>query len=139
MVKTCFSIPGYAHLYRSLLRFYDIPSAEAKELLYMLNTANMDCFAYTHPSIRLVESGPVAFCKRLDRYKRPYRTEVQLYKSLCALYCNIDPKLIISSQREARQQLRCIIGNIEYRFYKAYRSEERRVGKECRSRWSPYH
>src|SRR2546430_10621639 len=26
------------------------------------------------------------------------------------------------------------------RFYKYYdRSEERRVGKECRSRWSPYH
>jgi len=22
---------------------------------------------------------------------------------------------------------------------KCYRSEERRVGKECRSRWSPYH
>ena len=24
-------------------------------------------------------------------------------------------------------------------FGKAMRSEERRVGKECRSRWSPYH
>ena len=24
-------------------------------------------------------------------------------------------------------------------FYKVSRSEERRVGKECRSRWSPYH
>ena len=24
-------------------------------------------------------------------------------------------------------------------FYYYYRSEERRVGKECRSRWSPYH
>ena len=23
--------------------------------------------------------------------------------------------------------------------YLVYRSEERRVGKECRSRWSPYH
>ena len=23
--------------------------------------------------------------------------------------------------------------------YKVLRSEERRVGKECRSRWSPYH
>ena len=23
--------------------------------------------------------------------------------------------------------------------YKFFRSEERRVGKECRSRWSPYH
>ena len=31
----------------------------------------------------------------------------------------------------------------EFRFYfadkKVSRSEERRVGKECRSRWSPYH
>ena len=25
------------------------------------------------------------------------------------------------------------------RFGKSLRSEERRVGKECRSRWSPYH
>ena len=24
-------------------------------------------------------------------------------------------------------------------FYNLLRSEERRVGKECRSRWSPYH
>src|SRR2546430_9018284 len=24
-------------------------------------------------------------------------------------------------------------------YYNAFRSEERRVGKECRSRWSPYH
>ena len=23
--------------------------------------------------------------------------------------------------------------------YRTHRSEERRVGKECRSRWSPYH
>ena len=32
-----------------------------------------------------------------------------------------------------------IVANFEilYRSYK--RSEERRVGKECRSRWSPYH
>ena len=27
----------------------------------------------------------------------------------------------------------------EQRFDKLDRSEERRVGKECRSRWSPYH
>ena len=26
-------------------------------------------------------------------------------------------------------------GNVKH----SYRSEERRVGKECRSRWSPYH
>ena len=30
-----------------------------------------------------------------------------------------------------------IIGNLKR--LTDYRSEERRVGKECRSRWSPYH
>src|SRR2546430_4216863 len=31
--------------------------------------------------------------------------------------------------------------NCSYSYWKPgqYRSEERRVGKECRSRWSPYH
>src|SRR3712207_661714 len=28
---------------------------------------------------------------------------------------------------------------VEYRLTELGRSEERRVGKECRSRWSPYH
>ena len=28
---------------------------------------------------------------------------------------------------------------IDIDMYKQLRSEERRVGKECRSRWSPYH
>ena len=30
-------------------------------------------------------------------------------------------------------------GLLEKEFAKDNRSEERRVGKECRSRWSPYH
>ena len=29
--------------------------------------------------------------------------------------------------------------NIEWMILQDMRSEERRVGKECRSRWSPYH
>ena len=29
--------------------------------------------------------------------------------------------------------------SLNYNDVKTYRSEERRVGKECRSRWSPYH
>ena len=36
-----------------------------------------------------------------------------------------------------------ILGNMYFPIpdwiMKIYRSEERRVGKECRSRWSPYH
>ena len=30
-------------------------------------------------------------------------------------------------------------GSLQPKYYQVYRSEERRVGKECRSRWSPYH
>ena len=32
-----------------------------------------------------------------------------------------------------------VAGSLPKCFDKKYRSEERRVGKECRSRWSPYH
>ena len=44
MVNTIISIPGYVHLYRSLLRFYDMPENEVREMLYLLNTANLDSF-----------------------------------------------------------------------------------------------
>ena len=30
-------------------------------------------------------------------------------------------------------------GHFYWNIFSLYRSEERRVGKECRSRWSPYH
>ena len=141
MVHTIFSIPSYVHLYRSLLRFYDMPSAEIKEMLYMLNTANLDCFIYHHPEARVAESGPVAFCAQLDRQsRRPYRTEVQLYKSLLALKRGIDRDLIVTAQREALGTLRCIIANLEYRFYKAYGMEiedKRTVYGECAYHLAP--
>ena len=38
---------------------------------------------------------------------------------------------------DQRQGLLCLIAKVEP--YDLGRSEERRVGKECRSRWSPYH
>ena len=91
MVNTIVPIPGYVHLYRSLLRFYDMPENEIKEMLYLLNTANLDCYGYYHPDRELIESGPVAFCVWLEKRNcRPYRTEVQLYKSLLALKRSID-------------------------------------------------
>ena len=33
----------------------------------------------------------------------------------------------------------CILADRKTAMYYMTRSEERRVGKECRSRWSPYH
>ena len=69
-----------------------------------------------------------------------YRTEVQLYKSLLALKRSIDRDCIVTSQREALQMLRCVISNLEYRFYKAYNMEfedKRTVYSECAFRLIP--
>ena len=63
--------------------------------------------------------------------------------------CKENPKRIIVYSRDEEKQYfmqkRFMNKNIEYyigdvRDYgRILRSEERRVGKECRSRWSPYH
>ena len=46
--------------------------------------------------------------------------------------------------RNANIRSACIYGGVEKypqqkELQRGVRSEERRVGKECRSRWSPYH
>src|SRR2546422_11141340 len=43
--------------------------------------------------------------------------------------------------QEMLRQLRHVLGadNVDFSVMTQDRSEERRVGKECRSRWSPYH
>ena len=46
--------------------------------------------------------------------------------------------LVIGLYRMIQEKLQGSRNNI-YRQLQAGRSEERRVGKECRSRWSPYH
>ena len=96
---------------------------------------------YYHPDRSVIQSGPVAFCGWLETKDcRPYRTEVQLYKSLLFLKRSIDRDLIVSAQREALQTLRCIISNLEYRFYKAYGMEiedKRTVYGECTYRLVP--
>src|SRR3712207_1957794 len=43
----------------------------------------------------------------------------------------------VQNMADTYSHLECHIGFIEPEY--AFRSEERRVGKECRSRWSPYH
>src|SRR2546425_9166165 len=45
---------------------------------------------------------------------------------------------VMQPERFARTLFVEFEGRLAY-LYDAVRSEERRVGKECRSRWSPYH
>ena len=77
MVNTIISIPGYVHLYRSLLRFYDMPENEVREMLYLLNTANLDCYEY-YPLLYL-----------MDRKKSPVYMLMPVISLLFLLPCYI--------------------------------------------------
>ena|SRR5256885_13508341 len=51
----------------------------------------------------------------------------------------IDTRILLGTfQSASREHVREAIAAARAA-YPAWRSEERRVGKECRSRWSPYH
>ena len=45
----------------------------------------------------------------------------------------------IAIQAYLKKQEKSQVNNLTLHLKKLERSEERRVGKECRSRWSPYH
>jgi hypothetical protein len=123
MVNYCLPLSGYAYLHRSLLRFCSLKTSEAKGLLFTLNTANLDSFSYSHPERKVYESSPSCFFERLVVPCRPYRTEVQLYKAMRVLMRGIDKDALTGEQREATSRLRCLMGNIEYRFFKTYGME----------------
>ena len=59
--------------------------------------------------------------------------------------CMVSPLLVAAlcmGRRHLRFFLFCIAGMgvcLLSAYINTFRSEERRVGKECRSRWSPYH
>src|SRR2546430_14042890 len=68
-----------------------------------------------------------------DIWHMAYGTKYEFYQGLiqCAValehYARSNPRGVVSLYDSYRKHLRHV------------RSEERRVGKECRSRWSPYH
>jgi len=138
---TSFSIGGFIHLYRSLLRFcHGMTGAEAAELTYLLNTANIDSLRFTFPDITLSEASPFEFTRRMADNKRPYRTEVQFYKSMEALNKNIIYEAITGEQREALLKMRCIMLDVEFAFYKSFDmdiTDKRTVYGECTSHLVP--
>lgn len=116
----CFTLPGYARLYRSVLRFVALSPTEAKGLLYLRNTANTDTCMYRLPQNRVAESSQRYFSRYLYKPCRPYRTEMQLYKALYCLYRKINNRCITNDQRQAVARLRRIMDNPYFRFYKTF-------------------
>ena len=50
-----------------------------------------------------------------------------------------NPRSTVGTVTEIYDYLRLLYARVGHAYCPHHRSEERRVGKECRSRWSPYH
>ena len=79
-----------------------------------------------HSSLRLPEQNSVMMVGRLTRDPELRRTSTG--KAVCSFDIAIGRRFKDQSTGEWKDADPTVL-----------RSEERRVGKECRSRWSPYH
>ena len=94
----------------------------------------------------MMRRSPVAFEARwgqwlLERNRRRFRTALWIALALIPCFGILDFLVGASALRFLwTTRLLVIAGNVAmFPLRRARRSEERRVGKECRSRWSPYH
>lgn len=116
----CFTLQGYRHFYRSLLRFTDLSAVHAQELVYRMNTANLDSYSLHFPENRRTESRRSTFEKALGYPTSPYKTEVQLYKAINTFLENIDYYCLTEDQKDAVRSLRAISHSINYRFSRTF-------------------
>jgi hypothetical protein len=113
----CYSIKGYCHLYRSMLRFLPIDPFEAENLVFRLNIANIDTCLAKYPDREFKELNSSGFVNRLKQSAvKPYFTEVQLYKSIEALLGNIHWEDITEVQRNAVSRMISLMHTLSCRF-----------------------
>src|SRR5258706_11289300 len=86
---------------------------------------------------RLVSDWSSDVCSSdLRRVTRPVNYAEQNYDESSWRFTQSEIDIILAGTTEYRERNRMLQKEKEG---KVLRSEERRVGKECRSRWSPYH
>src|SRR2546426_11756533 len=85
---------------------------------------------------RLVRAQPhgVEIAAELDAVRRVLRQPGDLLADFSRGIVRVLRKAVVAPERERRDAADAV-----WQVRRDVRSEERRVGKECRSRWSPYH
>ena len=73
--------------------------------------------------------------KKEEMIQKAYEIAVERYAAV-----GVDTEKVLKTMQDFHLSLHCWQADDVTGFeVQAGRSEERRVGKECRSRWSPYH
>src|SRR3989454_4170765 len=76
----------------------------------------------------------------LRRHPRSFRRASEMIEELRAKHATVSPLFDAVAEHFIRQNdFKSALDAFERMRPEEIRSEERRVGKECRSRWSPYH
>jgi len=93
--------------------------------------------------IELSEAQAFLACgRRVPLSRCQSRQEAEMIAELvrgCKLNTSVVADDELNIERELTRARRLVIEGDNINVYHVGRSEERRVGKECRSRWSPYH
>ena len=86
------------------------------------------------------QTGNVAFGVFFFKQKTAYEIyQCDWSSDVCSSDLLYSPGQLANSSMKADNCLVIACQNLMWKNPPHYRSEERRVGKECRSRWSPYH
>ena len=97
----------------------------------------MDEAQRLEPSVMVTERNWSALLEMQDRL---FRQQMQLDTDLKMLLTKAEAQESLIKMQTSAENFEKQAGSLNERYSSnCKRSEERRVGKECRSRWSPYH
>src|SRR2546425_1153056 len=137
-------------------RYVDTFSPYARQFLDRMDKPQVDAIEGIPPAIAIDQTNPVRTSRSTvgtmtelnDHLKLLFARAGQLFCRGCARPVRRDSPASVYEQLSARAEAagdpRLVVtfpvsGPKNFKEEEVQRSEERRVGKECRSRWSPYH
>ena len=85
------------------------------------------------------DSGYLIFLQEIHFGYQPDKYDILRVRRTNGINYDLTDEAVISKIREWDAQYELDFVGADFDWFEATRSEERRVGKECRSRWSPYH
>lgn len=114
---TCFTPAGFSRFTLSLSRFCHMNRMEALVLTNLCARANFDAFRAAAPGERRGEiRGITSFSLWIDG--KPYQTEVQLYKAIQTLLCNMEGGE--NAATEAASHLRALLNDLNEHCWNSY-------------------
>ena len=110
------------------------PHRSFRSSLFVFFASGKETIGFSNSSLSAVYKTKVDYCKTCHEVERNL-------KLIGADTSNGNWKILpqICVNERGKNKINDIVKKFESKKIAAIRSEERRVGKECRSRWSPYH